>query len=291
MKIPAVKQGSLLPTVFTLLPSLTKAERKVAETLLKKPQDVLYCSITEFSEMSKVHDTTVVRFCRKLGLRGYQEFKMILAQETAVNDIHNTDILENEVRAEDSISLVKQKLLQINHAALQDTAVILDDSSVERAVDAIQKARRVVFFGVGSSGNIAQDAMDRFMRIGVMTQSYIDSHLQAMCASLMSPEDVAVAISHSGSTIDTADTLAIARNTGATTICITHYAKSPITHHANIILLSGHQESPLQGGAVSTKIAQLFVIDVLYTTYTKNNYQAIQDKKARSTNAVTGRLY
>lgn len=291
MMMQPYKQGTLLPKVSTLLPTLTRAERKVAETLLTDPQDLLYCSITEFAERAGVHDTSVVRFCRKLGLRGYQEFKMLLAQETAYNDMHNVPIVSRELHAEDSVDAVKQMLLDMSRSALQETVALLDDYSIELAVAAMQAARRIVFYGVGSSGSTATDAKDKFMRIGLIVESYADSHLQAMSASLLTAKDVAIAISYSGSTMDTADTLAIAKAAGATTICITHHAKSPITHHADIILLSGHNEGPLQGGAVSTKIAQLFVLDMLYAVYVKNNAESVQTNKSLTTAAVTGKLY
>lgn len=285
------KQGALLPKVSTLMPTLTKAEHKVAAELLQNPQAVLYYSITEFAEHAGVHDTTVVRFCRKLGLKGYQEFKMLLAQEMAYQDMRNVSVVSGAVSPEDSVGDVKQKVLEMNRSALQETLALLDDASLEKAAAALQGARRVLFYGVGASGNTANDAKDKFMRIGFAAESYADSHLQAMSASLLTPEDVAIAISYSGSTMDTADTLAIAKSSGATTICITHYAKSPITHHADIVLLSGHNESPLQGGALSTKIAQLFVLDVLYAVIVKNDRQAVEANKARTAAAVASKLY
>ena len=152
-------------------------------------------------------------------------------------------------------------------------------------------SRRIHFYGVGSSGITALDAKHKFMRIGLEVDSFTDGHMMAMDAALVGTGDTVVGISYSGSAKDTTDALKIAKESGARTICITHYAKSPITQYADIILLIGSRESPLQGGALETKIAQLFVIDILYTEVFRGNKQRAIESRKKTGDAIAEKLF
>ncbi|MFU0799814.1 MAG: MurR/RpiR family transcriptional regulator [Xylanivirga thermophila] len=283
--------GTLFPLLSTLKHSFTKSEKKVMDAFLENPEEVLYSSITDFSEKAKVGDTTVVRFCRKLGFKGYHDFKIAVAQELSNSSSNTFGSFNEGIDIKDSFDDVLQKLIGKNIEALQETATLLNKADVEKAVKFIEDSRMTVFYGVGTSGITALDAKNKFMRIGIPVDAYTDGHMQAMSASLLTEVDTAIAISYSGSTKDTVDTMQIARENGAKTICITHYAKSPVTKYADVVLLSGYNESPLQGGALITKIAQLYVIDVLYTEYFRKNVSMASKNKSRSGSAISDKLY
>lgn len=290
-RIMTYEVGELLATVKSFNKHFTKSERKIASTFLSDPERIIYSSITDFAERSGVGDATVVRFCRKLGFKGYHDFKIAVARELSETSPYLPSFFNGEVASRDDIVTIMHKLLEINLLAMEETIVLSKEEDVTKAVSFIEESDKTIFYGVGSSGITALEAKNKFMRIGVPVDAYVDGHMQAMSASFLKEAHTAVAISYSGSTKDIIHTLQTAKKGGAKTICITHYAKSPITQYADIILLTGAKQGPLQGSSLSTKVAQLFMVDILYTEYFRRNLEESSIKKALSTEAVLGKLY
>jgi DNA-binding MurR/RpiR family transcriptional regulator len=244
----------------SVLSVLGAAERRVAEYVLNNQDKIVYQSITELAEAAGVSEATVVRFCRRLGHKGFQGLKIALAQDI----VPTLQAIHEEISEDDGVSEIKQKVFVGSIKALQDTVMITDDAELSRAIDAIAKAAKFDIYGLGGSGCIAEDARHKFMKIGVRSAVYTDCNLQAMSAALLGPQDVALAISHSGSVRDTVEALQIAKQQGATTICITHYAKSPISEVADIKLFTTSEEMMFRSDAMASRIAQLAIIDTLY---------------------------
>lgn len=273
--------------IQSLLPSFTKSEQKVAQTVLPQTEDVIYFSVLDLAEKAGVGETTVLRFCRKIGFRGYQEFKLALAQElvTPVKNLHG------EVSEDDSLQTIAQKLNAANQKAIEDTTALFREDELARCVELLRNARTIHFYGAGTSAMTAQDAKYTCLRLGLRVDAFSESHLQAMAAATLGEGDVAVGLSVSGSTKDTIEALKVAREAGATVICITHYRRSPITQEADITLLTAAQEGPLQGGSLAAKIAQLHVIDVLFTALAMQIRETALLYKERTAKAVLERKY
>lgn len=282
----AVKTNTLLQ-IQSLLPSFTKSEQKVAQIVLTQTEGVIYSSVIDLAEKAEVGETTVLRFCRKIGFRGYQEFKLALAQEL-VNPVKN---LHGEVGEDDSLGIIMQKVTSTNRQAIEDTNALFDMEQLERCIELLRKAGTIHFYGVGTSAVTAQDAKYTCLRIGLRVDAFTESHLQAMAAATLGPGDVAVGLSVSGSTKDTIDSLKVAKEAGATVVCITHYRRSPITNVADITLLTAAQEGPLQGGSLAAKMAQLHVLDVIATALTMRNKEKALMYKERTAKAVLERKY
>ena len=283
--------GSLMPLIKSIYTSLTKTEKKVAEFVIDYPEKVVYSSISDLADLVEVGDTTVLRFCRKTGYKGYQSFKVALAQEISIS---NKDIKQNydeEISDTDSIWDVSQKTLTYAIQALNETLSLLGKDELEKAVSFILDANKIEVFGVGTSAVTSLDAKYRFARIGLNIDSSLDGHMQAMKSSLLTSSDVAIGVSFSGSTKDTVEVLALAKKRGAKTICITHFARSPITKYADVVLLNGSKEDPLEGGALASKMSQLLVIDILYNNiFLRMKNDAIKNKEMTS-KAVMGKLF
>lgn len=286
-----IEVGRLLPMIVSLDYEFTKSEKKVAQVILEKTDEVIYSTITDLSDMASVGEATIIRFCRKLGFKGYQGFKMALAQEITMNQNNGNILLNSPIEAEDTIDVVAQKFYSVSEKALKETLLLLDYKTLEIVAGLVKRAKRVFFFGVGFSGITALEAKFKFMQIGLSSDAYTDNHLMAMVASTMTEEDVVIGISHSGSAIETVKGIKIAKDNGAKTICITHHAKSPITKEAEYTLLNGSKEGPLQGGAIGTKIAQLFVIDLIYTQVVMLNEERAIELKKKARDAVQESLY
>lgn len=263
-------------------PSLTNSEQKVATFVSENLHQVIYYSVTDLADEAGVGETTVLRFCRKIGLKGYQEFKLTIAQNLSENEKdRNTSEPTNLVESVSSNTI----------KAIENTASMISENDLNAAIDMIQGARTIHFFGVGTSGITAQDAKSRLLRIGRRSEAITDPHLQAMSATTLSKEDVVVALSISGSTRDTLESLEIAKETGAKIIAITYYSRSPITQFADIVLPGGAKESPLESGSLTAKISQLFVVDLLCTGLALQTKDKTLEMKQKTAKAVVNKIY
>ncbi len=256
----------------SVFPTLRPAEQRVARQILKSPDETVHLSITELAKRSQVSDATVVKFCKRLGYKGFQEFKILLAQDVAVKP----EPIYGEVEPDDDVVSVKEKIFQANIMALQDTCQVLDGDQLQKAVDALGSAREIHFYGLGASGIVALDAEQKFSRIGMRVNAFIDAHMQITRAVLLQPGDVAVGISYSGETSEIAQALQVAKNAGAVTIAITNFSASTTASLAHIVLLTSSQENIFRSGAISSRIAQLSTIDTLFIAVALVDYERSQ---------------
>lgn len=269
-------------------PSFTNAEKKVADYILKHPLEIIYMSITDLADACNVGDTSVFRFCRTLSFKGYQEFRIALAHSTSIED--ETPQLSSEITMQDTIGQVASKVLSATTDALSQTHNLMNEKDVLQAIEWMINSERIHFFGVGASLMTAMEGKNKFMRITNKTECSMDSHLQAMSASLLTENDVGIVISYSGSTKDTIEVAKILKERGTKVISITRFAKSPLTIHSDVTLLCGANEGPLQGGSLSAKISQLYLLDILYAEYFKRTNQESIINKEKTADAVTEKL-
>ncbi|MDF2722238.1 MAG: transcriptional regulator [Paenibacillus sp.] len=276
---------NIFSTIHSRYNNMTHTEKKVADYMLEHAKSVVYMSITDIADACGVGESSIFRFCKSLSFKGYQEFKIALAHSMKADD--EIPQLTDKILMNDTISQVASKVLTTNINALNETYSLIDTAKIERAIDHLIQAQRVLFFGVGSSLMTAMEANIKFMRITNKTACSIDSHLQIMSAALMSEQDVAVIISYSGSTKDTLEVAKKAKESGAVVISITRFEKSPLTSYSDLTLLCGANEGPLQGGSLSAKISQLYLLDVLYVEYFKRTYeQSSVNKESTSTSVI-----
>ncbi|OUM85444.1 MAG: hypothetical protein BAA01_12905 [Bacillus thermozeamaize] len=267
--------NDILGEVRRLIPSLSASEKRVANVVLEEPEKMIFWTVNELGERAKVGDATVLRFCRKLGLSGYQEFKLLVAQSLSP---HQQDGKTNEEEDADEQMAMIRRTTKTNMLAVQDTTEMLDPEVLKQAAERMIRAKSVHFYGVGSSGLTAADARLRFMRIGIPCSYMPDPHVQVMDAALLTKDDVAFCITYSGSTKDMLEIIQMAKFRGACTIVLTGHSRSPIIEHADIALFTSSKELPLLGGAFVTKIAQIHLLDLLF-------HQVIELNKSRSEEA------
>ena len=248
--------------------SLRPSEQKVADMILKNFQEVIHLSVAELAARSEVSEATIIRFCRAIGYEGFHSFKMSLAQDLAVP----TQFIPQEISCNDDLETIIAKVTHSSTQAMNDTMEILDKSELQRAIKALSNARRVEFYGVGFSGLVAQDASIRLARIGIPAVSYVDPHLQAHAAALLGNEDVAVGVSLLGRTADILYSLKQAKKVGATTICLTKYAKTAVSEIADIKLFTATEDEIFRTGA--SRLAQLYVVDILFAAVAVSQYDA-----------------
>lgn len=280
------KSGNVLNTISSLYHSLTKSEKKIADTILRSPDLVVQCPLSEIAKHLEVGEATLVRFCRTIGFKGFSDFKLELSIELATRDNHDETVLETEIVPTDDPSTIAQKLQAAVSNVMSETINLLDFKQLDRVVKAIKKARRVFLFGVGSSGVTAEDAKNKLMRIGLQVDATGNNHFMYMQAALLTPNDVAIGLSHSGYSQETAHTLKIAKQNGATTVALTHSLRSPVTEYADYVLVNGNKQGKLQGDSIGTKIAQLFVLDLIYALLVQGEEERAIQTKQKTLNVI-----
>ncbi|EHK89951.1 MurR/RpiR family transcriptional regulator [Aggregatibacter actinomycetemcomitans] len=279
--------GNVLSTISALYQSLTKTEKKIADVISQSPEMVMQYSLSELASNLNVGEATFVRFCRTLGFKGFSDFKLAFSIELATaRESRDDTVLETEIMPDDDSLKIAHKLQAAISKVMDETVNLLDFQQLENVVRAIQKAKRVFLFGVGSSGVTAEDAKNKFMRIGVPVDATGNNHFMYMQAALLKETDVAIGISHSGYSQETAHTLKIAKQNGATTVALTHSLRSPITEHADFVLVNGNKQGKLQGDSIGTKIAQLFVLDLIYALLVQAEQDAATKTKQKTLNVI-----
>lgn len=257
--------------------SFTKSEQKVAEYILENGSKIIYFTLQELSKETGVGEATVMRFCNKIGCEKFANLKLLIAQEMPKDE---------EKAPNNMIESIRDELSEI----LVNTSLVLDEKAVDFAVDLINKAKRITFFGVGSSGLSAFEAETNFMRIGFPSRAVTDPHFQIMMASAFTSDDTVIAFTLSGSTKDIYDSCAVAKNSGAKVIVVTNYTHSPISRLADCVLLTAAKEHIMHSGTMGGTISQLFVIDVLKEKYVSKNKNVILKLRSKVAESLVSKM-
>jgi RpiR family transcriptional regulator, carbohydrate utilization regulator len=251
-----------------LRPSLGSAAQRIADFIVENAEDVVHMSVTEVAEKTDSSEGSVVALCKNVGATGFQQLKIALAQET----VKPVQFIHEDLEAGDSEATVIQKIFQSNIQTLNDTRSTLDAKALHRAVQIIRSAKRIEIYGVGSAAPIAEDAQYRMMRIGLDVKVVVDSHAQAISASLTDSHVATITISHSGSTHETVTATKLAKEAGAKTICVTNFGKSPIQAYVDVLLFTMARETLFRTEAMTSRLGQLAIIDVLIACLALTDY-------------------
>lgn len=243
------------------LESLSKMERKTAECMAENQDKLIYASITELAELAGTSEATVTRVCTKLGYSGFQALKVSVAREL----VSQQEKIHEDLKADSPPEMIIDKIFSSAIHTLTMTRKALDGKAVAGSIDALCRARRIVVIGNGNSGAISLDAQHKFLRIGLNVSAYTDDHMQMIAVVSMTKDDVLIAISHSGSSRDVAEAMQVAKENGATVISITNNGISPVSKLADIRLYTYSQETKYRTYAISSRMAELTIIDTLYT--------------------------
>ena len=276
--------------IRSLLPSLAPAERRVAERVLADPGSVAASTITSLAHECATSETTVIRFCRAVGFTGYPALRLALAAEIGRGgSATGTRELSADIVADDDLDAVVAKIAFADARAVEETADQLDLTALHAVIDALVAAPRVDVYGVGASGFVALDLQQKLHRIGRVAFAWPDPHMALTSAALLTPGDVVVAISHSGATRDTLDALAVARRSGATTVAITNFPRSPLATGSDHVLTTAARETTFRSGATASRLAQLTVIDCVFVGLAQRTYDTSQRALELTAEAVKDR--
>jgi DNA-binding MurR/RpiR family transcriptional regulator len=272
-KVSATHESSgLIVHISGLLPSLSPAEQRVARLVVADPADAARRTITDLATAAETSEATVIRFCRSVGMEGYPQLRIRLAAEAARRiEPPDARVVGGDIPPGADLAQIIATIAFNDARAVEETAEQLDPAICEQVVDAINSAGRVDVYGAAASGFVASDFQQKLHRIGRTAFYWPDVHTALTSAALLGKGDVAIGISHSGTTSDVIEVLQQARARGATTVALTNFPRSPITEVSDFVLTTAARETTYRSGAMASRLAQLTVVDCLFVGVAARN--------------------
>jgi len=279
-----------LVTLRQKSPALSTSELRVAEAVLHDPDIVVTSTITQLATRCGTSPGTVARLCRAVGYSGYKEFRIAIASAVGREQENQASFQVSDARigAGDSAAEVIAKVAYQESRAIEETARLIDVEALDAVVEALTSARRVDIFGAGSSGLAAQDLQVKLHRIGIPSICWSDAHLALTSVAITAPDSLALAISHSGTTRECVEFLELAQDRRATTAAITGFPESPVADHADHVLATATHDSGVRAGAMSSRIAQMAVIDFILVRLVQRDMGGADSRLRASYSAVQG---
>ncbi|MDH2410177.1 MurR/RpiR family transcriptional regulator [Streptomyces chitinivorans] len=282
--------AALAAKVRTMAPSMTRSMQRVAEAVAGDPAGCARLTVTGLAERTGTSEATVVRTSRLLGYPGYRDLRLALAGLAAQQASGASPSVTADIAVDDPIEDVIAKLAHDERQTLADTAAGLDPGQVEAAVHAMASARRIDLYGAGASALVAQDLAQKLLRIGLVAHAHADPHLAVTGAVQLRAGDVALAVTHSGRTVDVIEPLRVAFDHGATTVAVTGRPDGEIAQYADHVLTtSTARESELRPAAMSSRTSQLLVVDCLFIGVAQRTYETAAPALAASYEALAHR--
>ena len=268
--------------------NMTRSQINLADVVLADLNAAGHLTIAELADHAGVSSATITRFCETLGYSGYSDLKaaIVVAMDRLRNDKERFAIAEGDVTEEDSIDETLYKISHQEAAAITDTARIVDRGALDKAAQAIINCRRLDIYGLGSSYLAATDLQLKLHRIGMTAFGWSDNHLALTSAAILTSEDVAIAISHSGVTAETFQIIETAKAAGAKIIAITNHPASPIGRLADYVLVTSAKESRFRSGAMTSRLVQLAMVDFLFVRIMQQLFKSASASLEKTFEAV-----
>ncbi|MGW8426243.1 MurR/RpiR family transcriptional regulator [Peribacillus simplex] len=266
--------------IYQKMSYLNPALRRVAEYILENPQESKVTTIKDMSIACDVSESTITRFVRELGLNSFRELKISIAETLTYSEKaeekQEEKYVYEDISRDDSIDRILDKVTYRHTQALSETKKLLNMDAIDQAVKAIEKAKFLMFSCMGSSSVAGLNGVMRFTRAGKNSTLLNDYSLQLMTSAIANPETVVIGISNSGKSKPVIESLKLAKSKGAFTIGITSFEDAPINKYSDVVLFtstkSSNEVSALDWEAVTSKTAQIIVVDILYACFTARHF-------------------
>lgn len=272
-----------LKIIENMLMQLPESERKIAQYILDAPHEVVNCTVSELAAVTSSSGAAVIRLCKSLGFKGFQDLKVrVISDLGKPVEQGYTDIKKDETKEN-----IVQKTLSNSIQSLRDSAEVIQYEELEMAVQTLLAAKNIHLFGIGASQIIATDVQQKLLRINKHATAFSDTHLVATLIANAEKDDVLFGISFSGETPEVINVMALAKEKGMRTISLTKYGHSSVAELADMKLFTSHStEAPFRSAATSSRLAQLFMIDVLFLCMATETYEETVDYIEKTRSAI-----
>ncbi len=270
-----------LTKIKSLYPEITAAEKEIADFILNKPEEIYRLTIKDIASRTNVSLPTVFRFARRLGFEGFKDFKVALIRDIGLGLYFSPEGISAE-----STEGVTASVFENEIASLKETHANIDYQAVDKAVEAILQADRLLFLAVSSSIPIALDFNWKFSLAGFNCFQNPDLFTQEMVSKTSRKKDVALGISFSGETREVVRCMENAQKNGTTTICVTSFINSPITRYSDIKLFTAPVKTIYQKIDLPSRIAQIAILDVVYVSAVRKDSQKLSRNISKAEEAL-----
>lgn len=263
----------------SILDTLNNSEKKVANYLLNNIEHIFSMPVAMLAKESGVSQVTWVRFCKALGFEGLKDLKKSLFIElnSASSNVAETTLVFSDINQYSDMEQIGTSIKKSAMQAIEDTMKMIDYSELSTIIRVMDEAERIHLFGIGASGIVADDFHRKLVRIGKNACFSYDAHTQLTYGATLGPNDIAIIFSYSGTTSEMLEIQALAKSSNCPTLAITKFAKSPLVTGTTYSLYISAPEVDLRSGAMSSRLAQLTIVDMLFTILASKNY-ALVDK-------------
>ena len=248
---------------------VSPTQKIILDYIIENPHKVTKMSIRDLAHNTYASSSTIVRLCRLVGFDGFIELKQAILVDLATLESYDSN---KDIEESNSIDQIISKVTESNINSLKETKAIIDEKTIETCIDLLAKSRNVIIFGIGSSYCVGEDMFLKLLRINHPCQLSEDLHSQRVMAKNSTNDDVALIFSYSGETKEMIESLKLCKENNTPTIAVTRYAKTPISNNADYVLYVSAAEPLFRKGAMSSRIAQLNIIDILYTGLVNREY-------------------
>lgn len=257
--------------------SLSTAEKYIAEYILSNTDEAKDLTIRELAEVTFTSPSSIIRFCRSLGFKGFKDFRQafLIELSTMNQDSFGTSLT---IDKEDSLKTISSKVTYTNIKSLEETLLLLDSNVLEEIVELLLSSKKILLFGIGSSQIVAQDFSLKMLRLSKDCYLNMDVHSQLLLAENSTSEDVAIIYSYSGETKEILDYLDACLNNNTPVIAITRYSQSKLSKKSTYQLYTSASEPLFRYGAMSSRLSQLTINDILYSGMITKNYNKLMEQ-------------
>ncbi|KFL32231.1 RpiR family transcriptional regulator [Devosia riboflavina] len=277
---------SILKIIGAKIESMTQADRQIARFILDHPEEMLAMSSAALAEATGRSQSSVVKFSQKLGYEGYQQLKLDVNKAKAQEFHAPAGVIHGTIDASDSYMTILQKLIGSKLLSMRETSAVNTEATIDSALDALMSARRIQLAGVGASSLVARDFSYKLLKLGRTVLVDSDSHIQISNASALNDQDLIIALSHSGRSMETLRIAELAKKRGATLLSVTGLQPNPLLDIADISLFTVADEERVRSSAITSRDAQLMLTDMLFILLLRRQADAY-DYIHRSEAAVT----
>ena len=263
---------SVISKMKEMQSELTAKEKKISKYILQHLDKIVYMNTYQIADKCKVSQASVVRFAKKLGYSGFPEFKISFGRDMGRRDVEEKiNFIYEDIQETDELDDLIKKIAYANSNIIQDTYSVLDTNTVKEAVEIIKNARKIFILGAGYSGIVAKDFHYKLGELGMNSICEADYHIQLASISTLNESDVVFVISQGGKTVDIYNLVKEAKKRKAKIISVTQMSSNPIRDLADIKISTIMEKNNFRSTALSSRIAQLTIIDIIYVALITEN--------------------
>ncbi|QAV23450.1 MurR/RpiR family transcriptional regulator [Proteus hauseri] len=241
-------------------------EQRIAHYLLENSENIASMNAAELALKAGVSSASVIRFSRQMGYSGYPEFKVDYLSEEKQQK-NNGDVLYGNLAKTDTTEQIIVKTGHLFTSAIQDSLALLDANTIDVLAQNMVSAKRIVLFGIGASSVVASDIFHKLIRVNKNALFSPDLHAQLAYSANLSSDDLAIAVTARGNTVDINRMLKSAKKDKCLTMALTRFGQDEATRLADYTLPYFYDEQHSQLGVITPQVLQMVAFDVLFFKY------------------------